>query len=469
MAIPYIIRNILTNHNDECLVQNNIRLTYWDLFYNSKRIHDEFLTSVKPNDRIGIVCSNPLQFCVYFFALLMKNATIVPINHNVDNLNTIKSKLNLKFIISNIERKSTYYMPFDFIFKKYDVKSIFSFCKNYKYKSSDSIIVFLTSGSTSDPKAICLTHSSIIYNSLIYGESLNINPKDSILLVNPLHYCSSISAQLLLGILHKIPVHLIEGTHPRKISTAIKKNNISILHIPPSFSQVLSLLGEFESVKYCITIGERLSYKQFTNFRKIFPKSSIIQAYGLTECSPRVSHTSITDDNNSYKHAGHMLPNIKSKIVSGELFLSSPYNYIGIIESGKLILNNDSWINTGDLASIYNNNLVIKGRSKNIVQKNGVNINLDGLNFKINQIEHVKESFVTFFHYDDRIIIASLICAYNNNNKRIQEMVTKCIKYEERPIIFFTSSPLSKLPNGKYNQKELKQHIKKLMKEKSLI
>lgn len=469
MPIPYIIKNALENPNSQCLLQNNTCLTHWDLFYNSKWLSDNFLSSVKPNDRIGIVCSNPLHFCIYFFALLMKNATIVPINHNESDINTLKHKLGLKFIVSNATREGTYYIPINLIFKKYEINSIFNFCKNYKYESENNIITFLTSGSTSDPKAICLTHSSIIHNSLVYGDSLNIHNKDSILLINPLHYCSSISAQLLLGIIHQIPVHLIESSHPRKIAIAIKNNDISILHIPPSFSQVLSLLGEFKSIRYCITIGEHLSYKQFQNFKKIFPKSFIIQAYGLTECSPRVSHTSITNDQNSFNHVGYILPNIKSKIISGELCLNSPYNYIGVIENGNFIRNNNSWINTKDLASVSNNKLIIKGRSKNVITKNGVNINIDGINFKINQIKYVQESFVCFFYKNERIILASLIYADSDKYKSIQETITEYIKYQERPVTFFTDLPLCKLPNGKYNQKEIKKQIENLMKESDLI
>ena len=95
----------------------------------------------------------------------------------------------------------------------------------------------------------------------------------------------------------------------------------------------------------------------------------LIQGYGLTESSPVVSANSL-DDNNPAS-VGRPLPGIEVRVDSqGELIVKGSNIMLGYWnkeEETREVLSPEGWLKTGDLVSIEQGRIVIRGRLKDIL------------------------------------------------------------------------------------------------------
>jgi long-chain acyl-CoA synthetase len=132
---------------------------------------------------------------------------------------------------------------------------------------------------------------------------------------------------------------------------------------------------------------------------------TMMQGYGLTECSPLVSGP--PDFCNRYKKAGSVGPAVASgeiKIVDkdedgiGEIIFKGPnvmLGYYNMPERTAEVLK-DGWFYTGDLGFLDDEGwLYITGRKKNvIVTKTGKNIYPEEVEYYINRSKYIQESLV---------------------------------------------------------------------------
>ena len=130
---------------------------------------------------------------------------------------------------------------------------------------------------------------------------------------------------------------------------------------------------------------------------------SLINGYGITECSPLVSANH--DQANDYRTAGIKLPCIEWKIDQpneegiGEILIKGDVVMLGYYknkEQTDAVLK-DGWFSTGDYGKINNREqLVISGRKKNIiVLNNGKNIYPEEIESYIQGIDCVSEVVVS--------------------------------------------------------------------------
>ena len=127
------------------------------------------------------------------------------------------------------------------------------------------------------------------------------------------------------------------------------------------------------------------------------------QGYGLTETSPVVAA-----EDDKYRRIGSIgkaFPSLEVKIDEpdeegiGELMVKGDTVMLGYYnneEATKESIEEDGWFHTGDLAKIDKDGYIfISGRKKFvIVLKNGKNIFPEEIEFLVNKIEGVKESFI---------------------------------------------------------------------------
>ncbi|MCB1614866.1 MAG: AMP-binding protein [Pseudomonadales bacterium] len=93
----------------------------------------------------------------------------------------------------------------------------------------------------------------------------------------------------------------------------------------------------------------------------------VYQGYGLSECGSVVS---LNLPGSSMKNSvGRALPHVKTRVdTTGELFVSGP-KFSGYLGDNPPVLSdgNDEWLATGDIVAIEDAFLYIKGRSKNLI------------------------------------------------------------------------------------------------------
>ena len=301
-------------------------------------------------------------------------------------------------------------------------------------------IMLFTSGTTSQSKAVMLSHKNIASDLMNISSVLYIDEKDRFLSFLPLHHTFECTAGFLFPISRGSSIAFCEGI--RHIADNIKEYEITIMVSVPVLyegmcKKVMKAI-ESQGKTKTVNIGMKISnvllkvgvdvrnklFKQIHDnlgsklrllvaggaaldpeTEKFFNGLGIrmAQGYGLTETSPVIA---VEDDKFTRNGSiGKALPELEVKIKDpneegiGELLVKGSTVMLGYYqneEATKETIDEDGWLNTGDLAKIDKDGFIfITGRKKFvIVLKNGKNVYPEELEILINKIAGVTESFV---------------------------------------------------------------------------
>ncbi len=149
---------------------------------------------------------------------------------------------------------------------------------------------------------------------------------------------------------------------------------------------------------------------------------TILQGYGMTECSPVIS-TNLAWENKKGS-VGKLMPNCEAKVVDEELWIRGSSVMMGYYkmpdETAEAL--EDGWLKTGDLGYVDEDNFVyITGRRKNlIILANGENVSPEEIENQLSRAELVKEVLV---REKDQVIEAEIFPDYDYaKKKRIREI-----------------------------------------------
>ena len=144
---------------------------------------------------------------------------------------------------------------------------------------------------------------------------------------------------------------------------------------------------------------------------------TILQGYGMTECSPVISNNLAWD--NRKGSVGKLLPNCEAKIVDDEIWVKGSSVMMGYYkmpeETAETLV--DGWLRTGDLGYIDEDNFVyITGRKKNlIILANGENVSPEEIENEICKNDLVKEIIV---REKEKVIQAEIFPDYEYAKKK---------------------------------------------------
>lgn len=284
-----------------------------------------------------------------------------------------------------------------------------------------AMILLFTSGTTGFAKGVMLSHRNICTVITGVSATVKVTPDDRVLSILPLHHTYECTLGFLTIIYSGASIAFNEGL--RHISKNMKEYSPTILVTVPlllenAYEKVWTQAEKQKGMKMKLIMGQmisgflyhvlridirrRLFHKVHENFggklrlfitgaAAIDPSVSrgfrkwgfsVLQGYGLTECSPLVAG----NRDNAYRDrsAGIAIPGVEMKIHNpdkkgiGEIIVKGANVMLGYFnnlnETRRVLV--DGWFHTGDLGKIDRRGfLYITGRLKNvIVTKNGKNI-----------------------------------------------------------------------------------------------
>lgn len=261
--------------------------------------------------------------------------------------------------------------------------------------ATDIACMIFTSGTTSESKAVMLSHYNLVNNAASMAEAMRWQEGDKMCLTVPLFHCFGITASLIPCILCGVTVHLIASFRTAKIWEAIIKG-CNILNGVPSMFMALISKNKYaripaDDIKSGIIAGSPVSQAEYEAICRRFYKMHLQPSYGQTEASPCIS---IADWNMSLeekavtvgKIAEHVTVRIMDpatgtilgKEAEGEIQVQG-YNlmqgYYKRPEETKKAFTEDGWLRTGDIGRLdQHGNLSITGRLKEIIIRSGENI-----------------------------------------------------------------------------------------------
>ena len=155
-------------------------------------------------------------------------------------------------------------------------------------------------------------------------------------------------------------------------------------------SFILSLINEvYSKTAVTVSVSAKMCIRDRFNRYGI----TILQGYGMTECSPVISTT--VSWNIRKESVGQLLPNCEAKTVDEELWVRGSSVMLGYYkmpeETAEAL--EDGWLKTGDLGYADEEGFVyLTGRKKNlIITKNGENVSPEELENKIGENRLVQE------------------------------------------------------------------------------
>ncbi|KAI5305453.1 hypothetical protein KEM56_004390 [Ascosphaera pollenicola] len=270
---------------------------------------------------------------------------------------------------------------------------------------NDIINIQFTSGTTSNPKAACLTHKSILNNAMAIGDRLQLTPEDIICSPPPLFHCFGCVIGYLSSTTHGSAFVLPSESFDAEASLrAIQEEKCTALHsVPTMFIQMLDLVTSGRVSKQGlgqlmtgVAAGSTIPAELMKRLHQVLNLTELTICYGMTETSP-VSFMTTPDDPLEKKlgTVGRLLPHIEAKVVDP----SDRSRVVEVGEKGEFAVSGYSlmkgywddpertaevmipdadgkvWMHSGDEASLSPDGyLTITGRIKDIIIRGGENI-----------------------------------------------------------------------------------------------
>lgn len=285
--------------------------------------------------------------------------------------------------------------------EKMSVEKIMAECEiseNLPEISSDTLAsIVYTSGTTGKSKGVMLTHGNYVDNAMCRdGEA---EEGDSLLSVLPIHHIYCFTCDILLSLRYGATVCVNDSMMRIAMNLKLFQPSVMLLvpmiaetilkqikaacaakpEIPPQMIAQAVFGGKLKGI---YSGGAYLAPEIMEEYKKL--GIPMAQGYGMTECSPRISSSLLTEEN--YGDVGVIVNGCQVKIEDGEIVVKSPsvmQGYYKNPEATAEVLTEDGWLHTGDLGYVDRNRVFITGRKKNlIILSNGENVSPEELENK---------------------------------------------------------------------------------------
>lgn len=422
-------------------------ITYQHLLNEAHKIANHLLQKgLYKSETVGIMLPTDRSFFYSFLGVLLAGGIPVPI-YPPTRINQLESYIKKEsLILSNASIR--YLITFDQakllsrLLKSFvpSLKSVLcadtlleegnSSMISESANFNDIALIQYTSGSTSHPKGVVLTHQNILENIRAYGEALEITSKDVCVSWLPLYHDLGLIGNWLGSLYFGVPLVTFSPidflNRPEKWLWAIHHHRGTI-SAAPNFAYELcvnklnphKLDGlDLSSWRVAVNGAEMINRHTLDRFYEKyapygFRKESILPVYGLAEnalgltATPlnrgmhvdiiqrapfenkqeAIPATNINDkDYLEIVSCGKVLPRHQIRIMSkegqvlsdrqvGQIQFKGPSNMQGYFNDSKATdaIYHEGWWDTGDLGYIANSEIYITGRKKDIIIKAGRN------------------------------------------------------------------------------------------------
>ncbi len=403
----------------------------------------------KPGDKLIIYLANNEQFLDAFWAGMLGGIVPVPVALGISDehkhkLLRIAKKLGAPFIYTDkktLDRIGTFAGPageqatFDALaarsFFAEQVDDISKAGRVHDVKPGDTAFIQFSSGSTSEPKGIVLTHHNILTNARGAGEASLWNEGDTNLTWMPLTHDMGLIGMHIMMFAHRMQLNVMPTElfirRPLLWMTFAARKGVTVTSSPNfGFRHYLKVLGDrdlgdldLSTLRLIYNGAEPISVELADEFMtRLAPaklqRTAMYPVYGLAEATLVVSfpqppgqmyeHVSVDRHELnvgtqpkalSPDHADALLlmacgqPIPYSKVrIADDADKELPENHIGhILIAGDNVtkgyyenpaanaagFTSDGWLRTGDLGMLKDGKLYITGRAKEIIFVNGQN------------------------------------------------------------------------------------------------
>jgi fatty-acyl-CoA synthase len=406
---------------------NKIAIEYGDASFTWKQLDDisdvlafKFISlGIARNTHTAICCLNNPNWVCSFLALqkigsvaillnphyTRKEITQLIINTDIEYLcyDDSNKVTEYKEMISNIsESKSIKFKKIIYIGESTDIlinnssalgnndRKEIEKLSGYMQVNDTSCILF-TSGTTSGPKGVMLSHYNIVNTSILATQAMHWTANDKMCVTVPFYHIFGLSACLMASIHCGCGIVLLSNLI--KIDKNIERYKCTILNGVPSM--FLAIIYNSNHNKYDLSTlnsgiiaGSYIPKKDYMKICSSLNMQKLQMSYGLTEASPSVTFSDYWDSiEKKSGNVGKAIAGIELSILNSNCIMTNCENTVGEIlvkgfnvmkgyygnpEETKKAIDEEGWLHTGDIGYFDEGHILhIAGRKKEVIIRSG--------------------------------------------------------------------------------------------------
>jgi len=392
--------------------------------------------NVVKGDRVLLWAGNSAQWVAAFYGCLMRGAIVVPLDTGSEPgfAARVQQQVEAKALLADsiLQRQSVFRgLPALSLDTPPPALRVANSMPAEHLEPNDLVEIIFTSGTTAEPRGVCLTHRNLLANlAPIEKEILRymrwercFHPLRFLNLVPLSHVFGQFMAVLVPPLLRS-EVHFQNALNPGEVMEKVKTERISVVVTVPRFLESLKEKLERDlEVGHIATAQESSFLQRVWRARRVHHRFgwkfwafvaggatlpanteafwhnlgfAVVQGYGMTETAALVS---VAHPFKPKKGSiGRQLPGMEMKVVAnGEILVRGDNISPGFWSGGvKPLTDAEGWLHTGDLARTgEGGHLYFQGRQKDvIVTAAGVNIHPEDLEAALNRQEEIRTSAV---------------------------------------------------------------------------
>ncbi|OJJ58903.1 hypothetical protein ASPSYDRAFT_89628 [Aspergillus sydowii CBS 593.65] len=262
-------------------------------------------------------------------------------------------------------------------------------------KDTPSTICF-SSGTTGKMKGVLISHFNLVANIMQLRTSLPTRLNSSVREVWFTPYCHiyGLASVVLAGMWAGGSFFSLPSFDLELFCAKSSEIQATDMHLVPPVALLLATSDvarrySVPSLQRIVVAAAPLKEALQRELKSRFPRASICQGYGLTECSPGVMHQ-ITDKDSSCGTVGTLIAGTEARLVSpttgrdvapgdeGELWVRGPQVMMGYINDAAATaatFSSDGWLRTGDIMRVdADGDFWVTDRLKEMIKYKGFQI-----------------------------------------------------------------------------------------------
>ncbi|MBF9034351.1 AMP-binding protein [Rhodobacterales bacterium HKCCE2091] len=253
---------------------------------------------------------------------------------------------------------------------------------------SDRLLVQYTSGTTSFPKAVPLTHAQMLTNGFVSGQRLGLRAGDRMHSARPFFHVAGTSLSILSCLQHQATLVTMTRFSSDEALDLMERECCTHFAGNGTMAQMLLDAPGRETRDLCLR-GAWLAAEPQTVLRVMAELGAreAVTGYGLSEASPNVGQSAWWEPED-LRASGSMAPQPGLEVrLSGRALTGScegeievrgwsvMSGYLGRPDETAQVLDPDGWLRTGDLGrSAGDGRFLFAGRLKEIIRVGGENV-----------------------------------------------------------------------------------------------
>ncbi len=411
---------------DEKISHKEMRKIVYNMAFKLRQL------GIEKDDKVAIIFPNCYEYLTLYFSVFLLGAWVVPINSRTkpkelkNILKDAQPKIifyqkiidnrDYELILDDLSNEISSFVDYQIIrggekaegnenllsFEKFfeidnNIDEIVNDFKSPELVEDDVALLAYTSGTTSAPKGVMITHKGLVYTSYYTGELWGLfdNPEHNYtgFSVAPLYAAQGFLA-VLIDMVCGVTMKWVSTFNPNAILKTMSNGEANVFHTQPTMwslllSSPLVKFANFSDLKFSVVSGSLCSSNLARRIEET-TKCDLLNAYGLIEATGVVT---ITRPGDSYdvrmNTVGRPIPGVEIKIVDenrnelpkGEIgevaikgyLMKGYYNNPAKTEN---VIDEEGWLYSGDSGCVYDEdgNIQVVGRTREMIIRGGFNV-----------------------------------------------------------------------------------------------